>query len=410
MRNLMILLFLAFFLTAQPVLSETTITWWQFWTDPTIKPVISSMVDEFEKANPDIQVELTDLTWANGHEKIAIAFASGTGPDIVELGSDWMAQFAANDRLADITDQVVEDTADYDGWSMATYNGRIYGRPWILGTRVMFMNNELIKRTDHFTMDFLPLGWNQLKVAAQKITALGDDVYGWGSNTAEKHRLYKKFLPFFWSAGAQVFTDDGKYCIIASEPAVDALKFYKMLHDSCGYVGNQRDIEDAFLEGKVGFIFSGDWLLKRIKQENHDIDFQTSLIPGQEFNEFRITGQSFMGGEILTVNAASENKEAAIKFVEFITSPENQLRFCKANGSANPSSRTAQQDEYFQSDPNLQTFITQIKHAKHPPVDPDWVYIERELEKAVERVLFEDAGPGEALLEARDNIVALRGE
>ena len=74
--------------------AKTTITWWQFWTDPNIKPVLQGMVSEFEQANPDIEVELTDLTWANGHEKIVIAFGAGTGPDVVELGSDWIAEFA----------------------------------------------------------------------------------------------------------------------------------------------------------------------------------------------------------------------------------------------------------------------------------------------------------------------------
>jgi len=55
----------------------TTITWWQFWTDPGVKPTIEAIADDFEKANPDISVELTDLTWTNGHEKIVMAFSAG---------------------------------------------------------------------------------------------------------------------------------------------------------------------------------------------------------------------------------------------------------------------------------------------------------------------------------------------
>ncbi|MCP4685188.1 MAG: extracellular solute-binding protein, partial [bacterium] len=172
MRFVTTALFLALFLLARPAVSETTITWWQFWTDPTIRPVISSMVEEFEKANPDITVELTDLTWANGHEKIAIAFASGAGPDIVELGSDWIAQFAANDKLADISTEVAEDTSQFDGWSMATYGGKIHGRPWILGTRVLFMNHELAMKAGGLKDDFLPLGWDQLEYASKRINAL----------------------------------------------------------------------------------------------------------------------------------------------------------------------------------------------------------------------------------------------
>jgi len=407
MRIVTSFLFLALLLLVQPAVSETTLTWWQFWTDPTIKPVINSMVEEFEQANPDINVELTDLTWANGHEKIAIAFASGAGPDIVELGSDWIAQFAANNQLADISDDVAADIPEYDGWSMATYDGKIYGRPWILGTRVLFYNQDLLDRID-VREGYMPISWVHLDTAASKINALGSDIYGWGSNTAEKHRLYKKFLPFFWSGGGRIFTDSGGYCIVSSEGAVNALKFYKKLHDNYGYVANQRGIEDAFLDGKIGFIISGDWLLKRIENEGRKLNYRTTLIPGETQTEFRIGGKSFMGGEFLTINAASENKDAAVKFVEFITNPTNQLRFCKANKSANPSSKTAQLDDYFQSDENLKTFIAQLKHAVHPPVDPDWVFIENELEKAVESVIFENAGPGTALLNARTNITKLK--
>ncbi len=100
--------------------AKTTITWWQFWTDPNIKPVLEQMVSEFEQSNPDIEVELTDLTWANGHEKIVIAFGAGTGPDVVELGSDWIAEFADNNLLLEISSHVVTDSANYQGWGMAT--------------------------------------------------------------------------------------------------------------------------------------------------------------------------------------------------------------------------------------------------------------------------------------------------
>ncbi|NOY88260.1 MAG: extracellular solute-binding protein, partial [FCB group bacterium] len=103
--------------------AKTTITWWQFWTDPNIKPVLQSIVNEFEKENPDINVKMTDLTWANGHEKIAIAFASANAPDVVELGSDWIAEFASNNLLMDISSPIASDSSQYQGWGMATYKG-----------------------------------------------------------------------------------------------------------------------------------------------------------------------------------------------------------------------------------------------------------------------------------------------
>jgi len=401
MIRIYLIVFLFFALLGSQALAKTTVEWWQFWTDPSVKPTIQAIVDDFEKAYPDIEVKLTDLTWANGHEKIVIAFASGAGPDVLELGSDWIAQFAVAGHLRDLSDNLSADSNQYQGYSMATYDGRLYAKPWILGTRVLFANRDLLNQAG-FEPDYLPVTLDHFKAATLRVSKL-NGVYGWGSNTAEKHRLYKKYLPFFWTKGAQVFSDDGRYCVLSSDLAIQALQLYKDLHDSCGYVASQRGIEDAFLEGKIGFILSGDWLLKRIELEKREINFVTTLFPGLKF-----PGRSFMGGEFLAVNAASKNSEAAIKLIDFVTSAQAQVRFCKANRSANPSSKQAQQDEYFQSNPHLQTFVKQLSLSNHPPVDPDWVNIETIIEEAVEEALFGSGRPAEALRQARQKITDLK--
>jgi multiple sugar transport system substrate-binding protein len=227
-------------------------------------------------------------------------------------------------------------------------------------------------------------------------------------------------MPFFWSAGGRILSEDDRYCVISSQRAIDALKYYKELHDCCGYVADQRGIEDAFLDGKIGFIISGDWLLKRIEREKRRLNLGTIVMPAPEpgFGTGRkyvaglktavYPGKSFMGGEFLAVNAASKNQIGALKLIDFITSPENQLRFCKANRSANPSSREAQQDSYFQSNQHLQNFVMQLNLSTHPPVDPNWVYMEAEIEAAVERVLFENAPPAETLRQLQMTITILR--
>lgn len=391
-----------FFITITTVSAQTTLEWWQFWTDPGIKPTINAMVDDFEKANPDIKVKVTDLTWANGHEKLVMAFASGTAPDVVELGSDWLTEFIVNEHIEDITSHITLDSGEYDGWSMATYQDKVYARPWILGTRVLFGNRDILNRAG-YPEDTLPTLLIALRRMTNKVTSMKTGLYGWGSNTPEKHRLYKKFLPFLWSLGGQIFSDDGKVCVLSSGKAIEALRVYKILHDSSGYVADQRGIEDAFLDGKIAFILSGDWLLKRIRLENRKLNFFTTVMPGLE-----LPGRSFMGGEFLAINKNSKNKEAARKFIDYLTLPENQVRFCKANYSANPSSKKAQQDEYFTSDKNLRTFISQLRMAKNPPVDPNWVYIEDIIEKAVEDVVFNNKPPAATLLDAQHKITALR--
>ena len=75
--------------------SKTVITFWQFWDAGVIEP----MAEKFEKLNPGIEVKVEQLTWKSGLEKIQAAVASGTEPDLCELGSTWFAKFAAAGAL-----------------------------------------------------------------------------------------------------------------------------------------------------------------------------------------------------------------------------------------------------------------------------------------------------------------------
>ncbi len=380
---------------------QVTLKWWQFWTDPDIKPVIEKMVADYEAANLNIKIEMTDLTWANGHEKIVIAFSSGAAPDIVELGSDWIAEFIYSNQLAPMTDMVSKDTSEFLGWDPGLYNENIYAFPWILGTRVLFVNRDLLTKAG-FEEKFIPVNWDDLKRACFAIDSLSDEIYGFGSNAAEKHRLYKKVLPFFWSLDGRIISQNGKYAVFSSDKAYKALEYYKTLHDSCSIVDTQRRLEDAFLEGKIGVIISGDWLLKRIKNEKHNINFFTTLIPGPKF-----PGKSFAGGEYLAVSESSAYKQEAIKFIQYLTAEQNQITFCKANYSANPSNKAASQNEFFKSDANLQTFVGQLGLSKMPSPAPKWVYIEDIIETAIEDILFNNAPIAETIYSANSKIQEL---
>lgn len=46
-----------------------------------------------------IKVEMIGLNWSDGKTKLISAYNAGTQPDIVELGSDWVAQFSGGGVL-----------------------------------------------------------------------------------------------------------------------------------------------------------------------------------------------------------------------------------------------------------------------------------------------------------------------
>ncbi len=375
--------------TVPSLSAKTTLEFWQFWTDSDIRPVLDSLVTVFEaEQNGEIEVNITDLTWADGQSKIAIAFASGRGPDVVELGSDWLAQFADTDQLLPISELVGADTSGWRGWSLARYQDELYAWPWILGSRVMFVNVNLLQQAYPDAEAPNPATFAGFQEITRKIHTLGDEIYGWGSNTAEKHRLYKKFLPFLWGNAGRILSEPSpyaprRYSVVSSEMAIEALDFYRQLHDSVGYVDTQRGIEDAFMAGQVGIVLSGDWMIKRINLNPPPFLVGTMFVPGG-----RVPGISFLGGELLAINRKSRYTDEALEFVRFLNRPDVQVAFCKAAFISVPSSLAAVTDSFFVSQPMMRTMNGQMQRVTHPPVTPDWPKIEAAIERAVEEALF----------------------
>ena len=389
--------FLLFSCTKQKQ-GETVLEFYQFWTDPEAKSTLSEIIDDFEKENPGISINLTDLTWSEGHEKIVVAFSSGTAPDIIELGSDWVPEFSSQGVLLDVTYEAKKIQDDYLMWEPALYQDKVYGFPWILDTRVLFYNKKLMQKAN-LDPEKPPSTWEELLNYSQKINQLKPRAYGFGANSAERHRLYKKFLPFFWGSGGKIIAEDQKSSEINSARGVESLKYYKKLIDK-GIIDTQRMLDEGFKQGKIGFVISGGWLLHDIQKNLPELEFGVCLIPAPENG----TPASFAGGEFLVISKKTRNKDAALKFINHLIKPENSLKFCKSVGTAMPSAREMELDPYYQDNKNLLVFQEQLKYARTSPAHPQWVYIEEIIEKAVEEVMYDKKTPSQALDEAKTEI------
>jgi multiple sugar transport system substrate-binding protein len=356
--------------------AKIRLTFWQFWTSPDVKPTVESLIAEYEQAHPEIEIDLVDLTWSDGHEKIVVAFSTGSAPDIVE-SSDLMM------------------------WEPATVDGKVYAVPWLLGTRVLFYNKDLLEQAGILTEE-APRTWDQLLDCSKQISnlELGVPVYGFGSNSAERHRLYKKFLPFLWSNGGAILSEDGTVSLLDQPEAIVALEYYVSLSDA-GYMESQRGLDDKFLAGELGFIISGDWLLRRIAKQPPQFDVGTALIPTPDTSDVSV---SFAGGEYLTLNSQSKQKREALEFISYLAAEDADYDFCSAVGSPTPANRGAASRILSEADSLSVTFLRQIETARTPPVHPEWVHLEEILEKAVEKAVYHKGNPASALGIAKSEI------
>lgn len=368
------------------------VTFWQFWPSRQIEPLIR----EFESTHPGMKVEMQQLTWGSGFEKIVAAAAAGDPPDLCELGSTWLGRFASEGALADVTEETSPARAGYRMWEIATYEGRVYGWPWVLGTRALFVNRGLFERAG-LDPDRPPETWAEMLDAARRISAIGNGTYGFGLNAGERYVTYKKFMAFAWGNGGRILCDDLTRSCFDSPENREALKFYVELIPY-SMIERQDMIDQAFKEGRVGMMISGAWNLKRIPDEAPSLDYAVALVPRPDAEGgFHA---SFGGGEVLVAFSASQKKDLAAELARFLISPENEVALCREVRSVQPSFAGAENDPYYLSNPYDLVFVRQLETAVTPPAVPEWMEMEGVIDEAVEKAIHGVLSPADALARA----------
>lgn len=367
-----------------------TIVFWHFWSEPSQKAAIKTLLEKFEKEN-NCKVQTTELSWNDGKTKLFASFNSNTAPDVIELGSDWVAQFSSSGVLSTVQQSELNRFVDYS-IAPAKWNSAYYAVPWVVDTRVMFCNTELMTKAG---ITSIPQNVSQLRNAVQAMSSLPEGTYGFGANGADAHRLYKKILPFFWSNGGDIFDKNGNLTLYSPQN-VSALNEYVTL-SRYGLIETQRHLDEAFVQGKIGFWYSGGWLMKKIADGNPSLKYSVALIPGMQ-----LPSMSFAGGEYLAVNAKTKKKELAEKLVHFLTDGKNALEFCKSIPEAGfPANKSTINDTYFKSVKNRDVFANQLQNARMTPVHPRWLDIEAVLENAVTASLLGEKSAELALADAQ---------
>ncbi len=379
--------------------AQEVIVFWQFFPAEQIQPVL----DEFKKQNPDVDVQMEQLTWQSGLEKITAATAAGNVPDLCELGSTWFPRFASQGALADWSDSTAPLAADMVLADMVKVNGKAYGLPWVVGTRALFWNKDLFAKAGLDTTK-APDTWSELLEAARRVNALGDGVSGYGVNAGERYVLFKKFMPFAWGNGGTLLTPDGTGSAFNSPQNREALTLLLALA-KLGRVDKQDQLDEAFMQGKLGAQISGAWLFRKIPKQAPDLHYGVALVPRPAAD--RGTHASFAGGEILTSFSASRNKAGAWRLARFLASREAALMLCKANQSVQPAVAGAVSDAYYQSRPNERVLVEQLASAVPTPNHPAWLDMESAIEDEVEKALYGKVTAAAAIRAASDRIDAL---
>jgi multiple sugar transport system substrate-binding protein len=379
--------------------AKRTVVFWQFSPLEAIQPVL----DRFRREHPDLDVQVEQLTWQSGREKIVAAIAAGRPPDLCELGSTFIPGLVADSTLIDLTDSIPDLRPELRGWAVAEYRGRSYAIPWMLGTRALYLNADLMLRAS-LTPEQAPATWAAFARAVQRIDAIDPETKGFGMNSGEREVLFKKFMPFAWGNGGDILDSTLTRSVVASPQNIEALRFFLSLKPH-SLLDRQEMLDEAFTRGRLGFTISGPWLLRKLPVSAPQLRFEVALMPRPA--EGKGTPASFAGAEALGIFRGSKEKAAALTLARFLVREENAMPVYIATGNAFPAAIAAERDTYFVSHPRDGVFMRQLETAVAPPVHPRWVEIEEILNGELEEAIYGRKSAEAALRSADSRIEAL---
>ena len=100
------------------------------------------IVTAFEKAHPDIKVNVTSIPWTNFDQQVQTMIQNKQYPDITE--GDYLSNYAKDGLLYSASDVLSNPGNLLPAFkAQGTYNGTQYGMPFTTSSRTLFYNKKL---------------------------------------------------------------------------------------------------------------------------------------------------------------------------------------------------------------------------------------------------------------------------
>jgi multiple sugar transport system substrate-binding protein len=348
-----------------------------FWAMGREGELVQPLLDEFERQNPDIAVRVQQIPWSAAHEKLLTAYAGDAMPDVFQLGSTWIPEFAAIGALLDLgpsaAGSIPVETADFFAGIVSAnrIDGRLLGIPWYVDTRVVFYRADILQAAGY---ERLPATWQEwLDAMAAVKGRLGPGHYAILLPIIDPDPL----IVFALQTEGELLREGDRYAAFDRPAFRRALDFYLRIFEndlapvtSGGQTGN---LYQEFARGRFAMFISGPWSIgeirRRLPTELQDA-WRTAPMPAPK----GLPNASIAGGASLAIAADTPHAGAAWRLVAYLAAPEQQLRFYRLSDNL-PARRTAWALGRLPQAPGVAAFWEQLDELRAPPKIPEWEQI-----------------------------------
>jgi multiple sugar transport system substrate-binding protein len=286
---------------------------------------LASMTAAFEKANPNIKVNNTLVSYDALHDKIVAAAPAGTY-DVVLGDVIWPPEFGSRGIVRDITDKVktLPTSQIFPGaLIMADYKDKYYGMPWILDTKYMFANGSMLKKAGVTPADLKT--WDGVVAALKKIKAKGIVKYPWLGSWKQAEAVVCDYAQLLGAFGGKFLDASGKPAF-QTGGGLQALQFMKMmldqgLADPASTTSDEAAVLKAFAQGHIALNLNWTFQLAGA------LDPKQSLVSKDDVTILHTPAGSAggsapgcNGGQPVMITTGSKHPDEAWEYIKFITS------------------------------------------------------------------------------------------
>ncbi|MDI3525119.1 MAG: multiple sugar transport system substrate-binding protein [Candidatus Atribacteria bacterium] len=345
-KVLFIGVFAVVFLMMVPAFAQEVVKYWMWLDDPTDRTVWE-MVEEFNAANPEIKVEIENIPLKDYHDKLVTALSAGAGPDVARFKDWWLGEFHEAGLLEPLSEYIANWPGKDDVIPNLWNTGKIPGEEEIYMMPHQFITFYLYYRKDWFQEAGLkpPVTFDDFLKAAQTLTDPEANRYGFGLRGGSGGQ--DQWLAFMVAGGARVVDEAGNI-VINSEKAVavnqwyiDLYRKYKVAPPSAPTDDYAR-ITGAFKAGITAMIAHHVGSSVIMTEALGDKVGVTHIPVADPANPATM---ATMSGNVIF--ATSKVKDAAFKFLSWITETEQMDRWSRSRNGQLPVLKSVAAMDYY---------------------------------------------------------------
>jgi multiple sugar transport system substrate-binding protein len=306
----------------------------------------------------------------------------------------WTAEFALQGWIYDMTPYVEQRKSALIPATVApaTYDGKLWGMPEDTGAALLYYRTDQLEQA--------PATWQDVYAEAESHDGI---VYQGGPYEG----LTCNYLELAFAAGGTVISADGKTATIDSpenlralELMVEGVKSGTAARGVTTYM--EEDSRRYWEAGRATFMRNWSYAYPLGQMEGSKVRGRFGVAPLPAFEGGGTAG--ILGGHNQVISVNSENPGAALKWIDFYTSPERQKHTFDKYALPVPTASVY-------SDPAIRKkypFVPQLKEAiaqaEPRPVSPVYPQISQAIYENVNAALSEEVAPAEALRTAQSEI------